>query len=261
MTGPSTLQWYNEATDRSEPVCECLFNKKGVLYHVPKVFQEALLPVICHSSTNMTRSMTDWLKIRERWKLRPDYKFRDPGSELNLTRANNYASPFDNYSFLSTDTPAVSPDAPAVPPEGAFNYPMRKECYIDGVCVYSREVNKDSLLYRLCMEADLQHVFEPGSYEIVKIKGDDTLCWKTRIDRKYEYIPFYEYVKPFLVHPVSKAEAVVLCCRAYHIPGWEDFFFELCSIDGIVEIEKDLDSLFVMREKADIQRIGGLMLF
>lgn len=261
MTGKTNLQWFNELTDRFEPVCECFFNKKGILYHVSEVFQAALLPVICQGSTNLTRSMTDWLRIRERWKLRPDYKFRDSGSDLNLTRRNNYVSPFDNYSFCSTDVLPGFPETPLKSPEGVLNYPLQKECFIDGICVYSREVNKDSLLYHLCMEADLQHVFEPGSYEIVKINDDDTLCWKTRIDKRYEYIPFIEYVKPFITTSVSKAESVVRCCKHYQIPGWQDLFFELCSIDGIVEIEKDLDSLFVMREKENIKHIGGLMLF
>lgn len=260
MTGKAELQWLNELTDRSEPVCECFFNKKGVLYHTGEVFRADLLPVICQGSANLTRALTDWIRIRERWKLRPDYKFRGTGSDLALARKNNYASPFDNYSFRSPDTPSGFPGV-RVPPEGVLNYPLRKECFIDGVCVYSREVNKDSLLYRLCTEADLQHVFEPGSYEIVRIDNADTLCWKTRIDSRCEYIPFVEYVKPFLGPSVSEAESVVRCCRHYRIPGWQDLFFELCSIDGIVEIEKDLDSLFVVRKKEDIRHIEGLMMF
>jgi len=255
MVGKAILQWYNEATDTMESVCECYFNKKGILYHTGEVFHEEFLPVICYGTSNLTRSLSSWLKIRERWKLRPDCKLQDIGNNLNLLKRNTYQSPFDNYSFRTEE-----PDG-EFNSHGALNYPLQKECFIDGVCVYSREINKDSLLYRLCVEADLTHVFEPGSYEIIKIDGVDTLCWKTRIDKKYEYIPFIEYVSPFLLPGVSKALAVVRCCKHYKIPGWQDLFFELCSIDGIVEIEKDLDSLFVMREREDIHTLGGLALF
>ena len=104
-------------------------------------------------------------------------------------------------------------------------------------------------------------MFEPGTFEIVKIKEKDTLCWKTRIDTKFEYIPFIEYVKPFIAPTVSRAQSVVRCCKHYQIPKWDDLFFELCSIDGISEIEKDLDSLFVMRRKDNINHIEGLMIF
>lgn len=259
MVGKAHLQWFDETTDCLIPVCECHFNKKGILYYVGEVFQQHLLPVICQGSTNLTRSMTDWLRIRDRWKLRPDYKLYGQTNDTNVTKKNNYVSPFDNYSFCSIDSPETQ--TTGFTSEGALNYPLQKECFIDGVCVYSREVNKDSLLYRLCMEADLTHVFEPGSYEIVQLENNDVLCWKTRIDKQCEYIPFIEYVKPFLSPSVSKAESVVRCCKYYQIPGWQDLFFELCSIDGIVEIEKDLDSLFIMREKNNIHSIKGLTIF
>lgn len=254
MTGKAMLQWLDEATDKVEDVCECFFNKKGILYHTGEVFNEDLLPVICQGSTNLTRSMTEWLRIRDRWKLRPDSKILDIGNNQNLTKKNSYQSPFDNYSFRGLEEIDFSS-------EGCLNYPLQKECFIDGVCVYSREVNKDSLLYRLCLEADLSHVFEPGIHEIVKIDGQDTLCWKTRIDNKYEYIPFIEYVRPFRSSTVTQAMSVVRCCKHYQIPGWQELFFELCSIDGIVDIEKDLDSLFVLRSRENIHKLGGLAIF
>lgn len=254
MTGKAVLQWLDESTDRTEKVLECYFNKKGILYHTGQVFREELLPVICQGSMNLTRSMTDWLRIRERWKLRPDCRMQGIGNDMLLMKRNTYISPFDNYSFCSEEGGDFSSD-------GALNYPLQKECFIDGICVYSREVNKDSLLYRLCLGAGLTHVFEPGGYEITKVDGTDTLCWKTRIDRKYEYIPFIEYAKPFLAPGVSKAVSVVRCCKHYQIPGWQELFFELCSIDGIVEIEKDLDSLFVLRERENIRHVSGLAIF
>lgn len=254
MIGKAHLQWLDETTDELISVCECMFNKKGILYMVGAVFREDLLPVICKNSANLTRSMTDWLRIRDRWKLRPDYRFSGINDAV-VTKQNDYRSPFDNYRFFCVETGEV------FEAKEALNYPLQKEFFLDGFCVYSREVNKDSLLHRLCLEADLSHVFEPGTYEVVHLKGEDTLCWKTRIDTKFEYIPFIEYVKPFLSPTVSKAQSVVRCCKHYQIPGWDDLFFELCSIDGIVEIEKDLDSLFVMRDKKDINHIEGLMIF
>lgn len=253
MTGKCNLQWLDENTDTLIPVCECMFNKKGILYQVGTIFDDKLLPVICHNSTNLTRSLSDWIRIRDRWKLRPDFK----GNDIAITKKNDYRSPFDNYSFVSSDFP----NGDVYTSKEALNYPLKKECYIDGICVYSREVNKDSLLYRLCSEAELHHVFEPGTYEIIRQGKQDVLCWKTRIEQGYEYIPFIEYVKPFIIQGVSKAEAVVRCCKYYQIPGWQELFFELCSIDGIVEIEKDLDSLFVMRDKKDTTKVCGFMLF
>ena len=69
--------------------------------------------------------MTDWLRIRDRWKLRADYKLSGI-NDATVTKNNDYRSPFDNYSFFCVETGEVFES------KEALNYPLQKECFVDG---------------------------------------------------------------------------------------------------------------------------------
>ncbi len=250
MTGRATLLWYNPSTEKSVPLCVCVFDNKGRLLDVNDVKNIDRLPVICRDmhgrvAKNLVKALSEWLIIRDRWMLRPDFK----ENPEDVRRRNNYKSVFDGYSFQSLENDIYSNRL-------CLNYPLKKEISIINRCAYSRETLKDSTLYRVCDENKMP-IFDMGVFDI----KDDTLYWKTSFDINSEYIPFIEYVKPFFKKDMSKAQSVIECCRFYEFNGWKSLFLNLASLDRVVDMEKDLDYLFVRRNRKNINEINGLTFF